>query len=50
VVAIALVPPLLAMPSAGTDIVEAFNAITDSSYAKDVRYVRSAAPWDGRVP
>lgn len=43
-IAIALVPPLIAVPSAGADIAEAFTAMADTSYAADVRYVRPAAP------
>jgi hypothetical protein len=41
-IAIALVPPLLAVPSGAVDIGDAFAATADTSYATDLRTVRSA--------
>jgi len=43
-IAIALVPPLIEAWSVGEDILEAFTAVTDTSYEADLRYVRSAGP------
>ncbi|HUI97243.1 MAG TPA: hypothetical protein VLX44_15915 [Xanthobacteraceae bacterium] len=41
-IAVALVPPLIAAPSASADLAEAFAAIADTSYAVDLRTIRSA--------
>jgi hypothetical protein len=41
-IAIALVPPLIAVRAVGDDIAEAFAAVTDTSYQADLGYVRSA--------
>ncbi len=43
-IAIALLPPLIAIPSASDDINDAFDAVTDDSYEAELQYVRSVAP------
>lgn len=43
-ISIALLPPLIAVPSASDQITEAFSAVTDDSYAEDLQYIRSMAP------
>jgi hypothetical protein len=42
--AIALLPPLIAVRSASEQISDAFDAVTDASYEADLRYIRSTPP------